>query len=375
MILERLRLINFRCYTGTVDIPFSTDPVRNTTVIQGTNGAGKTSILQALNFVLYGVKAVTTDSPLINNVTLATGREHAPARAAVMLEFKDSGRSYKLTRSVSGFLQGDRVHYLGGPENVSLTYTKADGNTERDPFPEQSIEGMLPSPIRTFFLFDGDRIADFTRPGRERDDTINKAVNDVLHIEALSRSVEHVGKIASEKRRALDKNPAPAIEKTKSDIAVQEALIGNRRARLSDIEALLREREDRLATIDQEISSIFEVQKLAEARKTFESTRSGKVERAEQLRKQLSRAIVAAVPALAARKLDTAGSILNRYKARHEIPARIADHFLRDLLERGECICKRPLDDGTSARAELEALLKSLLPNSLQDIATGSIVA
>jgi DNA sulfur modification protein DndD len=369
VILERLRLVNFRCYAETVDIAFSTDPIRNTTVIQGTNGAGKTSILQALNFVLYGSKAVTTDSPLINNAILVPAREHSPARAVVMLEFRHAGRSYRLQRSVRGFAQGDRVHYLGQDE-VSLTYTKPDGNTERDPFPDQSIETMLPSPIRTFFLFDGDRIADFTKPGRERDGTISKAVNDVLHIEALSRSVEHVGKIATDKRRALDRNPAPAIAKTNADILVQDALVGNRRERLSQIEGLLQEREDRLATVDQAITSIFEVQKLAESRKTVENERSGRYERADQLRRRLSRAIVAAVPALASRKMEQASVVLDKYKSRHEIPAKIADYFLSGLLERGDCICGRHLDDGTNARAELEALLKSLYPNSLQDMAT-----
>jgi DNA sulfur modification protein DndD len=339
-------------------------------VIQGTNGAGKTSILQALNFVLYGLNAVTTESPVINETVLAGGREYAPARAVVMLEFKDSGRSYKLTRIARGYRQGDRVHYISGPNEVTLTYTKRDGNTERDPIPDQCIEGMLPSPIRTFFLFDGDRIADFTRPGRERDGTINRAVNDVLHIEALSRSVEHVGKIAADKRRSLDRSPAPAVEKTKSEITVQEALLANRRERLKQIEGVLLEREERLATVDQAISSIFEIQKLAESRRKLETSLSGRQERADQLRRRLARAIVAAVPALAFKKMEAAGKILDKYKARHEIPARIADYFLQDLLRRGECICRRPIDDGTQARSELEGLLKSLLPNSVQDRAT-----
>jgi len=349
---------------------FSTDEVRNTTVIQGTNGAGKTSILQALNFALYGPKEVTTDSPLINNAVLKSGREQAPARATVILNFRDEGRAYKLSRSIRGFLLGDRVHYAGGQDDVSLTFTKPDGNTERDPFPQQSIEKMLPSPIRTFFLFDGDRIADFTKPGRQRDDTISKAVNDVLHIEALSRAVEHVGRISSEKRRALDRIGAPAVEKTNSEINVQEAAVANRRQRVAEIERTLLDSEDRMLAIEQELSSILAVAKLAQNRKDLEAKRQGRIESGVQVQRQLSRAIVGAVPALTVLKVRTATEILGKYKSRHEIPARIADYFLTDLLKRGDCICGRCLDDGTSARAELETLLKSLLPNSLQDVAT-----
>jgi DNA sulfur modification protein DndD len=370
VILERLRLINFRCYSGTVDVVFSTDVVRNTTVIQGTNGAGKTSILQALNFALYGPKEVTTDSPLINNAVLKSGREQSPARAAVILNFRDDGRAYKLSRSIRGFLIGDRVHYVGGQDDVSLTFTKPDGNTERDPFPQQSIEKMLPSPIRTFFLFDGDRIADFTKPGRQRDDAISNAVNDVLHIEALSRAADHVGRISSEKRRALDRLGAPAVEKANSEINVQEAAVANRRQRLTENDRMLLDSEDRMSAIEQELSSILAVAKLAQNRRDLEAKRQGRLEGGVQLQRQLSRAIVAAVPALTIQKVRTATEVLGRYKSRHEIPARIADYFLTDLLKRGDCICGRCLDDGTSARAELETLLKSLLPNSLQDIAT-----
>jgi DNA sulfur modification protein DndD len=370
MILERLRLVNFRCYAGTVDIEFSTDAVKNTTVIQGTNGGGKTSILQALNFVLYGQRAVTADSPLVNNSLILAAREHAPARATVMLWFRDSGISYKLSRAVRGYMVGERPHQASGTDDVSLTFVTRDGLTKVDPFPDATVENLLPSPIRTFFLFDGDRIADFTKPGRERDDTINKAVNDVLHIEALSRAVEHTKAIAADKRRVLEKSGAPAVEKTSSEISVHEAMIDSRRRSLLEAEQSLRFAEERLASIDEQLSSILQVARLQESRKKLETQRSACVERGTQLRKQLSRAILSTVPALASKKVSAAATVLGRYKARHEIPARIADYFLKDLLEKGNCICGRCIDDGSGARDALHELLSSLYPDSLQDVAT-----
>ena len=371
MILESLGLIDFRCYLGRVDVPFSIDPERNTTVIEGTNGAGKTSILHALNFVLYGRDAVTSDSPLINYERLKTARENSPASATVILHFADGGRLYKLQRRTKGYLLGNVFRFASTQDEVSLTYTKPDGNTDRDPFPQQSIESMLPSAIRTFFLFDGDRIADFTKPGRERDTKIGEAVNEVLHIVALSRAIEDTAKIAGEKRRALDKpGGAPAVAKTNSEITVQEAQIERCRERLVLAEKTLREREDELSKIDVALASILAVARLAKERKDLDVAREGKLERASQLRRQLSRAIVAGVPALVTGKVKTAANILAKYKARHEIPARIQEYFLRDLLEKGLCICGRELDAGSSSREHLEALKNSLIPNSLQDAAT-----
>jgi DNA sulfur modification protein DndD len=370
VILERLRLIDFRCYSGTVDIAFSIDSQLNTTIIQGTNGAGKTSILQALDFALYGRNVLTKDSPPINTTSLRAAREHEPAKTAVILNFRDSGNRYTLSRSLKGFLRNGKFFYSTQDDDVSVTFTKPDGNTERDPFPDQTIQRMLPSPIRTFFLFDGDRIADFTKPGRDRDDKISGAVNDVLHIESLSRAVEHTRKIATEKRRGLDRTGAPSVDKVSSELKLQELAVESRRRSIAQANEDLQLAKTRSDAVDQELSSIIAVAKLAQARKQVELKREGHVARASQLRKQLSRALVYASPSLANRKISAASEDLAKYKSRHEIPAKIADYFLTDLLQSGKCICGRDLGDGTNERQHLNQLLSSLVPNSLQDVAT-----
>jgi DNA sulfur modification protein DndD len=360
---------NFRCY-DSAEIFFATDSVRNTTVVLGTNGAGKTSILLALNFVLYGRSAATADSPLISNSTLKVATEEAPGKATVILEFWHQGRPYTLTRSVRGFVRAERFVPAAGQDEVSLTYTNHDGNHERDPLPQQTVEKMLPGPIRTFFLFDGDRIADFTKPGRERDETINRAVNDVLHIEALSRAVDHVGRIAADRRRTLERADAPGVDRISSELKLEEATVSNRKERLKQIEEELRQRSERRADIDGDLLEFNEIAKQAQARKSHEAARQGRVSRGVELRRRLARDTINALPALMVDKISEASGILARYKSRHEIPARIADHFLRDLLAHGDCICGRCIDDGSDARARLETLLASLIPNSLQDIAS-----
>ncbi|HEX5275184.1 MAG TPA: AAA family ATPase [Candidatus Rubrimentiphilum sp.] len=370
MILERLQMRDFRCYAGVVEFQFSNDPKRNTTVIQGTNGAGKTSILQALLFALYGKSAVTTDSPIISNDALRSGDERNPARASVTLEFSDAGKRYKLNREIHGFLVAGKITYVSSQNSVRLTYTTPDGNTEKDPFPDQSIERMLPSPIRTFFFFDGDRIADFTKPGRERDEKISRAVNDVLHIEALSRAASRVSRIAADKNRDLEKSRAPAVGKTASDVQVQEREITRKRERLNDLKDDIQRSETRSDVIDSELAKILETARLSQARKAVESKRERAIIHLQELRRELVASTLKAIPALIGPQIAQASKVLSTYKRHHEIPARIADYFLGDLLKEGVCICGRPLDDGSSARKELEKILASLIPNSIQEVAT-----
>jgi len=48
MILEEIRLTDFRCFYGENVITFSSDPDRNATLIYAENGVGKTTLLNAL---------------------------------------------------------------------------------------------------------------------------------------------------------------------------------------------------------------------------------------------------------------------------------------------------------------------------------------
>lgn len=54
MLLKSLKLKDFRQFKGEQEITFSTDPVRNVTVIMGENGSGKTTLAQAFTWCLYG---------------------------------------------------------------------------------------------------------------------------------------------------------------------------------------------------------------------------------------------------------------------------------------------------------------------------------
>ncbi len=54
MKLTSIKLCNFRSFYGkTPEVTLAGGNIRNTTMIYGSNGAGKTSILNAFTWVLY----------------------------------------------------------------------------------------------------------------------------------------------------------------------------------------------------------------------------------------------------------------------------------------------------------------------------------
>jgi len=54
MLIDQIKLNNFRAYQGLQALSLSTNPEQHVTIISGQNGFGKTSLLTALVWVLYG---------------------------------------------------------------------------------------------------------------------------------------------------------------------------------------------------------------------------------------------------------------------------------------------------------------------------------
>jgi exonuclease SbcC len=104
---DRLRLRNFKPYADT-DLQF-TDGV---TVIHGLNGSGKSSLLEACFFALYGSKAL--DGTLDDAVT--TGEDETD----VELWFTHAGEEYRITRELrrSGGSVSTRTCVLEGDDTT-----------------------------------------------------------------------------------------------------------------------------------------------------------------------------------------------------------------------------------------------------------------
>ena len=55
MKIEFMRIENWRSFYGKNEIFFSTDAEKNVTLVRAENGVGKTSLLAALNWCLFGI--------------------------------------------------------------------------------------------------------------------------------------------------------------------------------------------------------------------------------------------------------------------------------------------------------------------------------
>ncbi len=115
MIFTKLKLVNFKSHENTI-IKFD----KGISVIVGENGAGKSTILEAISFALFKQHTAKKIDDLVrNNANFMS----------VELEFNSNGRQYKIIREKKSSLKssifkktsldGDYVHICTGDKEVS----------------------------------------------------------------------------------------------------------------------------------------------------------------------------------------------------------------------------------------------------------------
>ena len=98
MIINNLEMYNFRQYIGKQSVDFSTDPDKNVTVLIGINTSGKTTIIRAFEWCLYG-KNGFEDQVLLNSEVRNNMNPGDVQETYVAVKFTYDGRIHTLKRS------------------------------------------------------------------------------------------------------------------------------------------------------------------------------------------------------------------------------------------------------------------------------------
>lgn len=210
MKLIRAEFDNFRLLRH-LKLDFSTDTARKLTVIRAENETGKTTILNGLQWALYGDDALpgkgedyrlhpidwnSSDGsrvPISVQVEFETISHRRSARG-----FTETIRRYRIIRSSIETLNGSKWERF--PSTIKLLHLTETGSEPIDP-PEAFIEEELPPELRDVFFTDGDRALSFieanisTSTKRER---VQKAIRSLLGLGVIEDALKHVKKAAAE---------------------------------------------------------------------------------------------------------------------------------------------------------------------------------
>lgn len=221
MKLLRAEFSNFRLLRD-LELQFSTDSNKKLTVIRAANESGKTTILHALQWALYG-DAALPDKGLGFRLH-PIDWDDSDGRSVLItatIEFELTTSTY---RKSSGGLRETRQRYLlvrsvyedvdsQVPRRLPTVdlFTLDDTGTSLIGAPESWINEKLPPDLREVFFTDGDRALSFIEADVARStkrERVQRAIRSLLGLGVIEDAIKHVRKSATEvnkKAKQIDK--------------------------------------------------------------------------------------------------------------------------------------------------------------------------
>ena len=355
MKYRRLAMTDFGVYRGTQEFTFSRE--NGVWIVYGRNGRGKTTLLNAFRFALYGTVLGRTAEPRslaeVGSSQANDPRDTGQAPSfAVELDFAHAGSEYQLVRS-----------FRNGSSTLQLARS---GEMLSEDAAKREMLAVAPPSISQFFLFDGELLRQYEDLTVENSDAaarLREEVDRILGVTAILQTAEHLRSIHAEEGKTLaeeaskQKKSEQAGRHLTQALASREALVKHR----SEREEFVRSERERLDTLEQMMrdheNAREAVGRLDEARRALEETRH-KIAAYESALAEMSPNIWAAVLAAPLKmRLEEVE------RKREEIEERRVDsaldiHLRRRLEHSGACpVCRRDLSDAerSSALSVLES--------------------
>ena len=194
MKFKKLILNNFGLYRGKHEILLSTeDKEKPIVLIGGLNGAGKTTILDAIKYALYGKFANTNSgesNSYLDTIKEYINRDNKYEGAYVELEIETTSGNESHLWGVQRFWTWTR-NYKNLRESINVydidqaTSVKCKNTTREEQWYEY-IQELVPNQISSLFFFDGEKIEEFADPYKASR-LLKTAVSSLFGINTLER--------------------------------------------------------------------------------------------------------------------------------------------------------------------------------------------
>ena len=379
--LSSLEIENFRQYRSA-KIEFSRNRQKLFTILRGANGAGKTNIMNAITWCLYGTEkhlgSDEKDLPIINTRILKEKPSGYVRMRVKLVLSDDSGDKFQIERKLSimnGGTNAVRDKQLGIliPEGATPDVTKTfqmyvpNKGWKSTEYFDKSVKELLPEDLAMYFLFDGEKLEDFF----EQTDDTKKGIEDVSQIKITEAVLKTLQKIVSEKRRTA-KNLDPKVEGLKQKLIEYEESLQNTKQEIDRISTEIDTKRSRLREIEQSLEKeggqVGQYQEEASRIKKSIKTYQDRHDREDE---EVHDYVLGHMPIiLMLSSIDSTLSSIAKKSEEGILPPKIKDTFLHEILDRGECICGSNISKGTESHDRVRHLLEKAEYSEINNLCT-----
>lgn len=254
MLIKQITLSNFRQYKEKQVVEFSCDKEKNVTVILGDNTSGKTTLIQAFNWCLYGVTSFKTRE-LINSESLQEMGLYSTNEVSVEVELQHEERLYVIRRTQTVTKNEINSAPTFARSTLKVEYQEANGEMQEVPSVEaqNTVDKILPEALSGYFFFDGEHIADINNKGN-----VVSAVRGLMGLETISEAVDHfdpkkANSVISKLHKELDIGQDQKDVQLKASLSAAKEKLQSLEQRKTQVETEINYFEDRKKELDAKI--------------------------------------------------------------------------------------------------------------------------
>ena len=365
MILNRVKIRNFRQYVN-VDIDFAKEAGKNFTIIQGDNGTGKTTFLNALSWCLYGVESYFTDKKGKKGLSICNEKVKKLAtigdeiEVKVEIEFLDDDDQPLIFDRVQTFIK-NRNGLFPSSKNFDMK-TKEGQDIKFHNNPNYTIEKKIPIEIKNYFFFKGEDLNNYFDETKNED--IKKAVYEISQLNLLAKVQHNLPEVKRKYIRELNEI-SPQLGEANKMIDELTIRINESEEKLKDVEKKVDEANSEIESIFQELleKNSIDVKKDAKRNRELDRKISSHNKKIDNLDVKIRKYVLTNYPyVLSYEHFNKFKDLGDKAIKDKKIPPQIQRSFIEELLEKGTCICGADLNEDETHRKALEELLERTTP-------------
>lgn len=351
MKIISLKMKNFRQFYGEQEIKFSTNNDKNITLIHAENGVGKTALLNAIKWCLFGETTENFKDPkLLLNFS---AKKEKASIVFVEIIFEDEKKTYICRRTLRE--RNEQVFQVWeNSRNGQIgSYPINDA--------ELFINTVIPKDMSQYFFFQGEGIGKITSATSTGNQKVKDAIHKILGFTTAKQALKDLYEIKAEFAREVGRvDNSSEVSKISQEIIGLQESIHEANARLEKCkdnikmcDSKLKEIDDKLLALDSAV-----INQLHQERKKLEATKiSLENERIAKFQSK-KRIIGDYAPYVFANKLaSSALDFIDEEEFKGTIPAPYNENLVRKILEEKNCICGAEIHPSTTAFQNIQKLL------------------
>ncbi len=366
MIIREVSCCDFRQFYGTLEpIKFSHDKEKNVTVIQAENGAGKTTFLHMLIWCLYNKLNLPDNRSIVNERKLLEMNNLDETEVWVKLVIEDDGEIYEIKRIRNYKKTNGKAVFLSNDFQMSL---RSDDGTTKFLDEEEGtfiINSILPVSLKDAFFLDGERIDTLSKLDSPTE--MKKATHSILKLQEYESAAGSIKKVEDKIRREANKYKSnESIDEFLNKLSAIEKDLKLRKDGVLQCEKNLESLKKELEAVNEKLKGIKEIQEKQIERTRLESQKSSLIEKLEDVEKKEKVNISKnGFLVFSNNIIKSMGTLINEKKKSGELPSKIKETFLQELLKREFCICGTGLEENSKARKKIIELLENSVSDDL----------